>query len=92
MLAQRLTHDLDHARAESPYGDMNSSFRYHQIMPPATMAATLHIANRLDLVASVRCAGTEVMILPSSALRITTIGCGGVTAGMPDCPQAAKST
>jgi hypothetical protein len=55
------------------------------------MAATLHIANRLDLVASVRCAGTELMILPSSALRITTIGCGGVTAGMPDCPQAAKS-
>src|ERR1019366_7903298 len=36
--------------------------------------------------------GSEVMILPSSALRITIMGCAGVTAGIPDCPQAAKRT
>src|SRR6185369_5075260 len=36
--------------------------------------------------------GSEVMILPSSALRITIRGCAGVTAGIPDCPHAAKST
>src|ERR1700682_2274434 len=36
--------------------------------------------------------GRFASILPSVALRITIIGCGGCTGGLPDRPHAAKST
>src|SRR3954471_18011691 len=36
--------------------------------------------------------GTFARILPSVALRITIIGCGGCTGGLPDSRHAAKST